>query len=310
MQRLLLIANPSSSQFTGGGHRTVVRILSRRFDVEPAWPQSADHARQLTAQAVADGFDVVAAMGGDGVVHHVAHVLTGTETALGVVPTGTTNVFARLLGIPPKPNPAAKLLAGPHERHRTSLLALNGVQEGREVRRHAIFAAGFGFDATVVARAEKEPYRKYHFGGLHYARTAVSTLFGEYRKRKPHVQVHAAGHQAHAVAVLIQFRRIYTYFGRLPLRFSPELPAPLSVLVVEALPARRVGRIGAAVLGGADLDDLPGMSVWTGLDSLNLEADPPVAGQADGESTGSWQSALVVLQPEALQVVVPPSSRR
>jgi diacylglycerol kinase family enzyme len=310
VQRLLLIANPSSSQFTGGGHRTVVRILRRRFDVEPVWPQSADHARQLTAQAVADGFDVVAAMGGDGVVHHVAHVLAGTETALGVIPTGTTNVFARIMAIPPKPNPAARLLAGPHERRPTSLLAIDGLQDRGQVRRHAIFAAGFGFDAAVVARAESEPYRKYHFGGVHYARTAVSTLIRDYRKRKPHVRVSAGGHRGDAVAVLIQFRPIYTYFGRLPLRLTPEAPDPLSVLVVESMPARRVARIGAAVLGGADLNDLPGMHVWNNVDSLTLEADPPVAGQADGEMTGSWNSAAVVLRPDALQVVVPLPSLR
>jgi diacylglycerol kinase family enzyme len=307
VQRLLLVANPSSSQFTGGGHRSVVRILRRRFEVETAWPQSTDHARALTAQAVADGFEVVAAMGGDGVVHHVGHVLVGTETALGVIPTGTTNVYARLFDIPHKPTAAARLLIGAHLRQPTNVLAMYGHQEQGEVRRHALFAAGFGFDAAVVRAAELEPYRKYHFGALHYARTAIGTLLSDYRKQRPHIRVTAGTRSSDAVALLIQFQSVYTYFGRKGLRLSPEPPDPMSALVVESLPARRLPRIASGLIGGADLDRLPGMQVWTGLESVAFEADPPVWGQADGELTGAWKAASTSLRREALHVLVPAS---
>ena len=62
----------------------------------------------------------------------------------------------------------------------------------------------------------------------------------------------------------------------------------MSALVVDALPARRLPRIASGLIGGADLDRLPGMQVWTGLESIAFEADPPVWGQADGEITGAW----------------------
>ena len=308
MQRLLLVANPSSSQFTGGGHRAVVRILGRRFDVQTAWPQSTDHAKALTAEAVADGFEVVAAMGGDGVVHHVGHVLVGTETALAVIPSGTTNVYARLFGIPHKPTAAARLLIGAHLRLPTSVLVMDGHLDQGEVRRHALFAAGFGFDAAVVRAAEQEPYRKYHFGALHYARTAIGTVLTDYRKRRPHIRVSAGTRATDAVAVLIQFQPVYTYFGRKGLRLGPEPPDPMSALVVEALPARRLPRIASGLIGGADLDRLPGMQVWTGLESVAFEADPPVWGQADGEITGAWRAASISLKREALHIVVPGAS--
>jgi diacylglycerol kinase family enzyme len=284
--------------------------LQRRFDVDTAWPQSADHAKTLTAQAVADGFDVVAAMGGDGVVHHVGHVLAGTETALAVIPTGTTNVYARLFGIPPKPTAAARMLIGTHSRRPTSLLAIDGTQEQGEVRRHALFAAGFGYDAAVVRAAEQEPYRKYHFGGLHYARTAIGVLLSDYRRRKPHLKVTANGRSGHAVAVLVQFHPVYTYFGLKALRFGPDNPDPMSALVIEALPARRLPRLASGFIGGADLDRLPGMEVWNGLESITFEADPPVWGQADGELTGAWKSATISLRRDALQVLVPAVSVR
>lgn len=283
----------------------MARILSQQYEVEPAWPQSPEHTRQLTAQAVADGYDLVAAMGGDGVVHHVAHILSGTSTALAIIPTGTTNVYARLCGIPKKATAAARLLTGEHQRRPTPMLRIDGVQDGTKSRRHALFAAGFGFDAEVVKAAEAEPYRKYHFGALHYARTAVGTAIGGFRRRRSHARVMAGSRKADAVALLIQFREVYTYFGRLRLSFGAGDPTPLTILVVESIPARRIPRIGAALLRGADLGKLPGLQVWEGIDSIEFVADPPIWGQADGELTGAWSTAQITLIPRALEVVVP-----
>lgn len=288
----------------------MARILSRQYEVEPAWPQSAEHARQLTAQAVADGFDIVAAMGGDGIVHHVAHILSGTSTAMGILPTGTTNVYARLCGIPKKASAAARLLIGEHVRQPTPLLQIDSVQDEIATRRHALFAAGFGFDAEVVRAAEAEPYRKYHFGGLHYARTAIGTAIGGFRKRKTRAEVTAGDRRSNAIAVLIQFREVYTYFGRLRLSFSTADPSPMTVLVVESLPAHRIPRIGAALLRGGSLAKMPGMKVWESVDSIGLTAKPPIWGQADGELTGAWTTATIELLPNAIQVAVPPPSLR
>jgi diacylglycerol kinase family enzyme len=305
MQRLLLIANPASSQFTGGVHRTVGRILSRRFDVEAAWPQSAVHARQLTSQAVEDGVDVVAAMGGDGVVHHVGQALVGTETALALIPTGTTNVYSRLYGIPRKPAAAARLLQGEHRRLAVPILTVDGVNDTGPSQRHVLFAAGFGFDAEVVKAAEGEPYRKYWFGGVHYARKAVTTLIKGFRDRQPNIRVTARGQTADAVAVLVQFHPVYTYFGRLPLTLAKRAPSPLTLLIAQGLPGRRIPRIAASVLTRRDLDSIRGLTVWEGIDSFTLTSDPPTEGQADGELTGAWKEATGTSSPRAIQLVVP-----
>ncbi|MGH8925386.1 MAG: diacylglycerol/lipid kinase family protein [Acidimicrobiia bacterium] len=308
MQRLLLIANPASSQFTGGVHRKVSRILSKRFAVDPAWPQSADHARQLTAQAVADSYDVVAAMGGDGVVHHIGQALAGTETALAVIPTGTTNVYSRLYGIPAKPTAAAKLVVGAHDRRWEPLLEIEGVNEVGPVSQYALFAAGFGFDAEVVKAAEGEPYRKYWFGGLHYGRKAVATVLSKYRTRKPNLLVTAGDRRAEAVAVLAQFHPIYTYFGKLALTLSKVPPEPLTLLVVEAIPARRLFRIAANVLLRRNLASVPGLRVWEGVQSFTITADPPTEGQADGELSGAWKEVGATCRSGAMRVIVPPST--
>lgn len=51
-------------------------------------------------RAIASGVDIVAAGGGDGTVSSVAHLLAGKNVALGVLPLGTLNHFAKDLGIP------------------------------------------------------------------------------------------------------------------------------------------------------------------------------------------------------------------
>jgi diacylglycerol kinase family enzyme len=308
LQRLLLIANPASSQFTGGVHRKVSRILSRRFAVDPAWPQSAEHARLITAQAVADSYDVVAAMGGDGVIHHIGQALAGTETALAVIPTGTTNVYSRIYGIPGKPAAAAKLIVSAHDRRPVPLLEIEGVNEAGPVRQYAMFAAGFGFDADVVKAAEGEPYRKYWFGGLHYGRKAVGTVLGKYRTRKPNLLVSAGDRRAEAVAVLVQFHPIYTYFGRLALTLSKAAPEPLTLLVIEALPARRLLRIASNVLLRRNLARVPGLQVWEGVESFTITADPPAEGQADGELNGAWKEVGATSRSAALRVIVEPNA--
>ncbi|NIR41978.1 MAG: diacylglycerol kinase family lipid kinase, partial [Actinobacteria bacterium] len=53
-------------------------------------PGGPDEARGVAADAATEGYDVVAAMGGDGIVHQVANGLLGGEAALGIVPAGTT----------------------------------------------------------------------------------------------------------------------------------------------------------------------------------------------------------------------------
>ena len=110
MRRLLLIANPSASGFTGAALREVEATLGIAYEVTTAWPNSPGESRQAAADAANDGYSVVAAMGGDGVVHHVANGLAFSRTALGVIPTGTTNVVARILRIPMNAGKAATRL--------------------------------------------------------------------------------------------------------------------------------------------------------------------------------------------------------
>jgi diacylglycerol kinase family enzyme len=104
---------------------------------------------------------------------------------------------------------------------------------------------------------------------------------------------------------MIQFRDMYTYFGRIPLKLATSAPAPMSVLVVKRLSRRRIPRIAATVLAGRDLETIPDIEVWREVALFDLKADPPVEVQADGEALGMVDGGSVEWAPDALAVIAP-----
>ena len=305
MRRLLLVANPSASGFTGALHRRVIHELSGWFDVTAVWPTNPDEARRMTAEAAADGFACVVAMGGDGVVHHVANGLARSSTALGVIPVGTTNVVARVLGIPTKPERAASLLTTAEPR--SVSMAHLATDSGDGARSEfAVFAAGIGYDAEMVHIAEQRPTSKYHFGSLHYARSAATALLTRLRDRPAYLRVDCDGERVDAVAVMCQVHDPYTFFGRMPLRLSPTPTEGLTVVAVEELPVRRVPAVLARASVGRDLSAIPGFTVWHDPAKVVVEAEPPGRFQADGELLGTADWLEITPVPGALMVMVAP----
>ena len=304
MERIVVIANPVASQFTGGSHRDVMAALAADHEVEALWPGSAAEATAASIQAVEDDASIVVAMGGDGMVHHVAQGLIGTDTALGVIPTGTTNVVARLFGIPAKHTKAVKLIGDDPLRRRIGTAQLTLDRGATETVHNAVFACGLGLDAEVVRVADEDPYRKYRFGSLHYGRSALGVGFKGFPSVKPHVSFTTDDRAAMGTTALVQFREVYTYFGKIALRFNDEPPDPMSVLVLDRLKRRRIPRIFFGALFHRDLDAIPGFDVWRDLEQLSFRADPPVAAQADGEGLGLADGGTVEWAPDSLALIV------
>ncbi|MFQ5966034.1 MAG: diacylglycerol/lipid kinase family protein [Acidimicrobiia bacterium] len=305
MARVLLIANPAASGFTGGLHRDVVRILREAHDVDAVWPTSPGQVEELTDDAADAAFDMVVAFGGDGIAHHVACRLRNTAIPMGIVPAGTTNVLARILGVPSKAKAAARYLAAHMDTHVVSTARLEGRGKGIELDTCATFAAGLGWDADVVAIAEQEPYRKYRFGAMHYARTAGAVLLKDYRGRPAMLRVSAGSRVSFGVTVLVQVHRPYTFFGRVPLALDGTQSEGLSILVIEDLALLRVPRILTKAVRGSDLGRIKGLTVWTDLESVTIEAEPAVSLQADGELIGLMSELTLTHEPGVLTVAAP-----
>ena len=88
----------------------IQKALSADHDVTLAETNRRGHATRLAQGAAAEGVDVVAVLGGDGTQNEAANGLAGTQTALATLPGGSTNVFARTIGLPNDPIEATGVL--------------------------------------------------------------------------------------------------------------------------------------------------------------------------------------------------------
>lgn len=306
MPSAVLIANPSASQFTGGVFRHVTNILGRTFDLATEWPISPSDTAATTKKAVEDGIDVVFAMGGDGVAHHVANGLAESDTALGLIPVGTTNVLARILGIPSKPERAAEM-AVELDPIPTRMVRIAAHTPLGPMVRYATFSVGVGFDADVVEVAEARPFAKSRFGSFHYASTAISRLISSWRSEHPNLRLTCDGDRFDAVVALTQVHHPYTYFGRIPLHLTPDPPHAVATLAADDLGITKAAEIFSRAALGFNHRDATGTKLWTDFRRLTIDAEPRAPFQADGEMLG-YADRLTLSPSEGAMKVLRPQS--
>src|SRR5262245_45829387 len=103
--RAILVVNPKATTTSERRRDVLVRALRSEVDLVVEYTRRRGHAAELGRRARAEGYDVVVTLGGDGtaneVINGLLHEGVGPDTpALAVVPGGSTNVFARALGLP------------------------------------------------------------------------------------------------------------------------------------------------------------------------------------------------------------------
>src|SRR3954452_24557899 len=152
--RGLLVVNPKATATTTRTREVLVRALGSDLKLDVAETQRRGHARDLAREATDDGIDLVVTLGGDGTVNEVVNGLLhdgpGPDVpALAVVPGGSTNVFARALGMPESAVEATgEVLEAVAAGSRRTI----GLAKADE--RWFTFCAGLGLDAEVVRRVE------------------------------------------------------------------------------------------------------------------------------------------------------------
>ncbi|HLA49851.1 MAG TPA: diacylglycerol kinase family protein [Thermodesulfovibrionia bacterium] len=101
-KKILFIINPFSGT---GKQRGIEQLILQKlahsiFEHEITYTKAPGHATELARNAVAGNFDIVAAIGGDGLLNEVGRGLTGTNSAMAILPAGSGNGFAHHLKIP------------------------------------------------------------------------------------------------------------------------------------------------------------------------------------------------------------------
>ncbi len=133
--------------------------------VEMAETTQTGHGIRLAREAVARGFQAVIAVGGDGTVNEVANGVVDSPVALGALPLGTANVWAKEMGLPLGDIvSAARLLADSDVR----LIDVGQVRGPTIAPRIFVLWSGVGLDALITQDIEPQREMKRRFGALYF----------------------------------------------------------------------------------------------------------------------------------------------
>jgi len=303
--RILLIVNTTASAVTPRARVVIQKALAADHEVRVAETSRRGNATRLAQSAAAEEVGAVVVLGGDGTLNEAANGLVGTGCALGVLPGGSTNVFARTIGMASDPVEATgQLLAGlAHGRIRSiSLGSVNG--------RYFLFHTGVGFDASVVAQVERRAGLKRWAGHPLFVYAAFATWFRHYDRSRPRFAVHLPDGEVVADGYLgIVFNtNPYTFLGRAPLNVAPDagFDGPLVAVTFRTLALPTMLVLAASALrSGRLLRNHPLVDYRTELRTLRVIGHGPVPYQVDGEYLGEADELVFHHVPDALRLVLP-----
>lgn len=311
--RALLVVNPRASATTPGVRDVLIRALGSELKLDAVTTTHRGHARELAAEAVADGLELVVTLGGDGTVNEVVNGLLGDGPdgatsrppvpALAVVPGGGANVFARSLGLPRDPVEATSVVLTAVRADRRRRLGL-----GRANGRWFTFCAGFGFDAEVVRAVERQRQDGARSSTGRYVRAALAEFYLRTDRRTPAIHLERPGAETvdHVFLAIVSNASPWTFAGSRALHPSPaaSYDTGLDVLAMRRLTTLSTGRTVRQLL--ASDGRAPRGRVLLGLHDVarfRLRADRPTAAQVDGEYLGKRTSLEFTAVPGALQVI-------
>ncbi len=256
-------------------------------------------ARRFAQAAVATGYDVIVAAGGDGTVNEVLNGIGDdpdgfARVRLGVLPLGTVNVFARELQVPLKLERAWRVLKRGHET-KIDLGRADYCEAGLPQQRYFMQLGGAGLDARAIELVSWK--LKKNAGPIAYVVAGLQAL----AEKQPRIVVKADGNKLEGELALFGNGKFYggpfNIFpganlsdGRLDLCVFPRVNVPTLLRLVPGFLARRklsehrVSRLRA--------------------ERFEATSDTPVAFELDGEWIGSLPATFSV-ERQKLRVVVP-----
>ncbi|HEX4343494.1 MAG TPA: diacylglycerol kinase family protein [Verrucomicrobiae bacterium] len=260
--------------------------------------RAVDHARQLAADAVRGGFEIVVAAGGDGTVNEVLNGIADADgferTRLAVLPIGTVNVFAKELKLPGSVRGAWQVIRAAKET-RIDLPLVEFKSDGATQRRFFAQLAGAGLDARAIELLSWSLKKK--IGPLAYIVAGMQAVCG----RLPVIKVSEGTNQAKGELVLIGNGSYYG--GRF--RIFPLADMRDGMLEVCVFPRANWFAVlccGLPLLLRGRLPKHASHSIRTA--SVTLSSDEPVRFEVDGELSGNLPATFSIRR-NVLRVIVP-----
>ncbi len=291
-----IITNPTSGSYAhhvAHLEETVTFLQDHGWNVALRLTEAAGDGRRLAHEAVNQQAEVVIAAGGDGTINEVIQELAGTETALGVLPIGTVNDWAREIGIPLDVQGARDILVHGRTRH----IDLGCVNE-----HYFLLMAGIGLDGDITQKVEQHPLKRLGvigyllasiWYGLRYRSFVTSVISNERVEKTSALQIVVGNTQLYGGAI----------------KFTWQAKADDGLLDVVIVRRRGVlGRLLMAVELFLPRKKRMPWITYQRSEVIEIQTPKPVTMQIDGEPIGSTPARFTSV-PGALKVIVPHESR-
>jgi diacylglycerol kinase family enzyme len=307
--RAVLVVNPRATATTLRTRDVLAAALSSDLRVDTFETKGRGHAIELGVQAVETGADIVVALGGDGTVNEIVNGILSEGVRpglpeLAVVPGGSTNVFARALGMPSSAVEATGQILEALREGRSRRIGL-----GKANERWFTFCAGLGIDAAAVERVEDKRAKGKRSTHTLYVRSTVNRFFLATSRRRPSLRLSAPSllEPRDVYAALVCNTDPWTYFGDYPVRPCPDASFDLGLdtLALSRLSLPTTLRVAARFFAKDPhphskhallLHDQPEMVV----ESIG----EPQPFQVDGDALGRRDKIRLTSVPGALRVIV------
>jgi YegS/Rv2252/BmrU family lipid kinase len=293
----ILIANPTSGSYTQHAHRieeTISFLRKRGWQADLRLTQVAGDAHRLAREAVEQRVDIVVAVGGDGTINEIIQELAGSETALGVLPWGTVNVWAREVGIPMDNVGAQEVLVKGLTRR---------IDLGKVNDRYFLLMAGIGFDGEVTHAVEKKPAKRLGVLGYLLVGTWLGLGYPDFR-----TSLEIDGHVVKINALQIIIGNTQLYGGAL--KYTWQAKCDDGLLDICILRKQSMLRRFMVLLDFLLHRDQRRQWVrYEKCTTVKIRTRHPVAIQADGDPMGYTPEGnapiTFTVVPGALKVIVP-----
>ena len=299
-RRVLLIANPAAAvgRAPRRWERLLVELEARKLKADHVITDYPGHAISLAREA-SRSYDVIAAVGGDGSVYEVASgiLLAGeAKTALAVIPFGTGNDAAQVLGIRSTEDAVNALASG--TTRTIDAIEVRCHDAGEELTRYALLYAAVGFAGELLKCTT--PTVKRLFGPRYcYSVGFFRALLGF---RPPKVRVRCDDREFNGRMFLVSAGNA-EIVGAGTMRLSPGAKVDdgkLNVNVIADLGRLETARWFPKVLKGMHTTH-PKVSYFP-TTSVTVECEPLMEVQMDGELFGHTPATFQV-RPGAIRVI-------
>ncbi len=305
MRNALVVYNPAAGRFPV---KPFLKAIETEL-VKAGWraniiaTQSGEHAIQLGRQAAVEAYEAAFAVGGDGTIGQVASGLLGSETALGVLPAGTSNVWAQELGLP------AFTWAYPGRLQENARILANApiqrVDMGQCNEFPFMMWAGMGLDAMAIHTIEPRVRLEKFFAVPEYA---ASTIWNASQWSGIRLRLWVDGKEIEGHYLVAVANNIRRYMGGLSI-LSPDAyldDGLLDLWLFRGDSLADAFRIAYALWRGQHVTSNEAQRIP--FQTLRVQAESSFFVHMDGEPKGTAQETNITVHKQVLRLLMPPDS--